>query len=214
MRKSLAEYGGAVVKCWWTMLIGITATIIGLGLDFGETTGIVLLQVPTWFARTLWIVGLIVALLVGPFWAFHRVRLERDKAKARLENRPTLWIRRKGVAIDPSNPGPVAWYYEVNIANPSPEKALGIRSALLEIKHEHSSHTLKSVVGKVFEGKIKDAPLGDIPNTFYLQPGQAISGYLVFEGGVGDYDSAQIILVDSQDNEHRFVTIAEVLTNR
>lgn len=58
------------------MLSGLT----GLYLDISGKAGF-----PTW----LWIVLLGIAMLIVPFIAFHKLRLERDQLKARLNDTPS-----------------------------------------------------------------------------------------------------------------------------
>lgn len=66
------------------MLIGSVVALVGIGLDVGQTTGIILVHVPVQVSRTLWIVALIVTGLIAPFQAFQKVRRERDEARNKL----------------------------------------------------------------------------------------------------------------------------------
>lgn len=91
MQASLREYVSEVISHWWAAVTGFLMVLIGGGLDIAQTTELVLFDAPpplVW--RILWIAGLFLALLVAPFLAFHKVRLERDRAQDKLSDRKRL----------------------------------------------------------------------------------------------------------------------------
>lgn len=96
MLQSLREYMSSILQLWWMVLISVAAAVVGAGLDVGQTTGIILITVPTWLARALWIGGLLVVLICAPFKAFDVVRRQRDNALESTRSRPSLWIKGVG----------------------------------------------------------------------------------------------------------------------
>ena len=152
----------------------------------------------------------------APFKQRNEARQLAYKARKQRDTL-SLWIREMGSAVDPLQVSSLqkhvaCWYFDVNIANRSPDKPLGIRSVVLEIRRGDTVSTLRAIQGEPFAGTLRDAPKGEIPNSFRLEPEEPISGYLVFpeerwSDEDGDtYDSTVIMLIDSQDKEYRFPT--------
>lgn len=71
--------------------------LFGGGLDFAVTTGIVLWSPPLIGWHLMWIIGLLIAFLVAPFLAFHKVRTERENSKLIVEElrneRPVISVK-------------------------------------------------------------------------------------------------------------------------
>lgn len=200
------------------MLVGILIAVIGGGFNFAQSTGIVLLTVPIWVGRLIWVIGLVFVALVSPFFAYNTVRSERDRARDLLESRPSLWLRSKGSSLlsDPGNGTKrrLAWFFGVNIANTSPTMSLGIRSIVLEIPRSRYLATLRPQMGTPKSEFSNSPPFGDIGGTIVLMASEAISGTLVFVEELDTlsvvtddaFDGATIVIIDSQDNEYKFPT--------
>ena len=75
MRKSLKEYITALGYWGYLVLVANISGIAGMVLDVTETSGF-----PTW----VWLVLLICGLVVAPFLAFNKVRVQRDIALSQL----------------------------------------------------------------------------------------------------------------------------------
>ncbi len=65
-------------------MVSVFATIIGVGLDVGSSTGWTLVTVPYWVGRAIWISGLLITLLIAPFLVFHKVRQQREVLRRQL----------------------------------------------------------------------------------------------------------------------------------
>ena len=218
MRDSIYEYLCLLLRYWWIMLVGILIAVIGGGFNFAQSTGIVLLTVPIWVYRLMWIIGLVFVAVVSPFFAYNTVRSERDRARDLLESRPSLWIRNKGSSLlsDPINgmERRLAWYFGVNIANTSPTISLGIRSIVLQIPRSGYMAPLRPHLGTPTSEFSNSPPSGDIGGTFSLRASEAISGTLVFVEELNTlsvakddaFDGATIVIIDSQNQEHEFPT--------
>ena len=83
MAAGLREYARLILEHWWGRMTTFFF-IVGILLDVGQTTGIVIFNVPIPISRTLWIAALVIATTVAPFSAFRRVRRQRDDALDRL----------------------------------------------------------------------------------------------------------------------------------
>jgi hypothetical protein len=70
------------------MLAGFVATLVGIGLDVSETTGVTLFTVSFDWAKFLWIIVGFVTFIVIPFIGFHRIRVQRDELQSRLDKIP------------------------------------------------------------------------------------------------------------------------------
>jgi hypothetical protein len=75
---SLKEYTLSLGHWGWIVAIDVVYSVTGLVLDVSRTT-----DFPTW----AWLAPLIVALVVAPFIAFHRLRLKRDDLMSVLDVR-------------------------------------------------------------------------------------------------------------------------------
>lgn len=104
MWQSLCEYITALGHLGWVVLIGIISGGAGLYLDISGRVGF-----PTW----LWVVLLAICLVIVPFVAFHKVRVQRDKALAveqSLVITPhTYAIGLSGMTGYPQKPASVYW---------------------------------------------------------------------------------------------------------
>ena len=85
MLQSVWEYIRSVCKAWWAVVAFVvaivSAVLLLLPIQF----------VPSWIPWIL--VGvMVIGLLVAPFGAFHRVRLERDRLKERSEAKPAIEV--------------------------------------------------------------------------------------------------------------------------
>jgi hypothetical protein len=87
MVASFKEYITSLGHWGWLVMADFVLTITGAWLDLSATAGF-----PTWLWLTLGLVGLIVA----PFFAFHKVREQRDKVATQLaqatETHPTITV--------------------------------------------------------------------------------------------------------------------------
>lgn len=87
----------------------------------------------------------------------------------------------------------------------------------MELTREQTKKTLRPRVGPIlsdFQGEL----IGEIPGNLHLEPSEPVSGELVFieevSSGEGDaaFGAATIVIIDAQDNEHRFATDVHQLT--
>ena len=217
----MSEYLPELLHRWWIIGLSIVPAIIMLGISLADTTNIVLITLPSWTFRIFWAVGLLCAFTIAPFFAFHKVRVERDETQRLLESKPSVWIRTKGnrALSDPRKPHEEydkrlsAWYFDVNIANTSPTMTLGIRSFVLEVNRSGIAVTIRPHLGKP-NSELGNAPVGDISGTFSLGPNVSISGTVVFvesvhwdyEGGNDYFDDATLVMIDNLGGEYRFPT--------
>lgn len=74
IRHSLKEYGPAVGKWWWIIVVTVALEAIGTWIFFLAEG---MKMFPAWLLVAIPLVGLIVA----QFFAYHDVRMERDKIK-------------------------------------------------------------------------------------------------------------------------------------
>ena len=88
MWQSLSEYLRGLFHLGWLMLIGLLAAPVGFDLDVGQTTGWTPIELPHSVWRALWVIGLVVVLLIAPFLAYHKLRLERDALRAFNKSMP------------------------------------------------------------------------------------------------------------------------------
>lgn len=225
MLQSLREYMILVGKGYWMLVVGVGLAIVGGGFDFAQSTGITVVVVPVWSARALWIGGLTMTAVVAPLFAFHRVRIQRDTALAKLEAEPSLWIRSTGSMRSmewiKAQPSKVAWYYMINLTNASPVMPLGIRSIILEVQRGPTQKALRPITGFILADSTGHDLVGEIPGDLRLEPSESVSGVLAFveefwsdDGGSTGNDSNQILIIDSRDKEYRFSTDARQLTWR
>ena len=224
MLQSLGEYIILVGRGYWMLAVGVGLAIVGGGFDFAQSTGITVVIVPVWLARALWISGLTLTAVVSPLFAFHRVRVQRDAALAKLKSEPSLWIRSTGSMRNmewiKAHPSKIAWYYVINLTNASPVMPLGIRSIILEVTRGSTQKALRPAEGFVLADSTGGDLVGEIPGALRLEPSESVSGVLVFveefwsdEEGAGN-DANRILIIDSRDKEYRFSTDARQLTWR
>ena len=76
MRKSLFEYIRALGRWGWVVLGDVIAGIAGAFLDISG-----IWRFPTW----IWLILLIIGFIIVPFLAFHKLKLERDELRAKLQ---------------------------------------------------------------------------------------------------------------------------------
>ncbi len=75
MWQSIKEYTSLLRQSLWVVALNILGAV-GAYLDVSNTAG---------FPLAVWLALLFVGLVVSPFLAFHRVRVERDQGKKKLE---------------------------------------------------------------------------------------------------------------------------------
>jgi len=78
MRQSLKEYITSLGRWVWVVLVDFILAGVGAYLDISNAA-----PIPTWVWLTLLLIGLIVA----PFVAFHKLRLQRDELKSQLDDK-------------------------------------------------------------------------------------------------------------------------------
>ena len=76
MGKTAKEYILSILHWWWVMAIGFFGAIIGVTLDIKQDCNI-----PIW----IWVAIGVISLFVAQLLAFHKVRMERDSAKADID---------------------------------------------------------------------------------------------------------------------------------
>lgn len=81
MRKSFKQYITALGRWGWVAMADIILSSVGAYLDISNTASI-----PMW----LWGTFLLIGLIVAPFWAFHKLRVERDELQDILSARPKM----------------------------------------------------------------------------------------------------------------------------
>ena len=180
----------------WGWIMGIIALIVGtLLIAFWLQQ-----HFPPWYVwvgTVLAIIG-IIGLSFIPYYN-------------RTQKRLVLLIKRFGISLitDPrkkSSPVKRAYYYDVLLANSSPDKSLGILSISLQLEYKNKMKGFSPHIGDVTNdfGKVLH---GEIPNNFRLEPNDSRSGILLFiEDYAGDevgeaWEEAKIIVTDTQGND-------------
>jgi hypothetical protein len=115
--RSLKLYGGAVLKAWWALFIGI---LLGAAGGYSLIWHVDL-KLPPWG----WFLAAVLCLSVAQFQAFHEMRMQRDTAIARAEE-----AEREGglTVVKMTGPGVhsnVFGAIRVNVTPPPPPQASG-----------------------------------------------------------------------------------------
>jgi len=114
MWKSAKEYSVRTIKTWWSA-VSLLLTVAALVFLFLPDS-----PVPPWAAGIVVLLGL----LVAPFGAFHRVRLERDRLKETSEAKPAIEVVPVAEAIADGDD----FYLEVKNIGEAAEFAAQIRA--------------------------------------------------------------------------------------
>lgn len=86
MTKSLREYVVSLGIWGWVVLIDVIGSIVGGYLDISGNVNI-----PIW----VWLSLLLLGLLIAPFIAFHRLRIQRDNINKELKNQEWEYRRKR-----------------------------------------------------------------------------------------------------------------------
>ena len=136
MGKSLWEYITALGHWGWFVLIDIFAGLAGAYLDISGKVGF-----PTW----LWMLLLGIAFIVVPFVAFHKVRVQRDKAlgaeQSLVLTPHTYAIGLSGMTGYPDEPDNADWLCLEVAVNPI-NKPIDTLDLLIDSKTIHANHWL------------------------------------------------------------------------
>jgi hypothetical protein len=81
MWKSIRDFFLAMCAAWWGMIPGFVGTIVGAIQAVSAT-----FVVPPWAAWAISIVGFWCA----AFWAYHKMRIERDELRAKLDSKDRI----------------------------------------------------------------------------------------------------------------------------
>ena len=159
---------------------------------------------------------------------------QRDEARNELKRyEGLLWIRAKGRRCLDDRMGPIrktlAWYFVVNITNPSSDKNLGIRSIVLRSKRDpkYTLKPIKGIVGAGIQGPKDEGLSGDFGSELFLEPSEPKAGTLLFVGesktfmnnvvnnwdNGGLFDDGEIVLIDNQGSEYSFPTDTKYITS-
>ncbi len=211
----------------------------GVGFLIGIVAPVIRQFIPNWDSamnELAWQIPLgvfgsivMVRLLLSPYWIHKDGKKECNELLALLEAKPSLWIRAEGLTLltdikKELFPRKIAWYFNVSIANCSPTQHLGIRSIILRLEYNNIIKNIRPYLGTPLSD-YHNAPTGDIGVDKYLKPSEPYSGELVFiEDYIGTelqlkdkivpWDTATIILIDSQDSEHPFPVEVKNITWR
>ena len=90
MWQSLKEYIAFLGKAGWVVLVDIIGSSIGGYLDVSGNANI-----PTW----LWLGFLLLGLLIAPFIAFHKLRVQRDNIQSELKNHEWEYRRKRLIEL-------------------------------------------------------------------------------------------------------------------
>lgn len=134
MGKSLWEYITALGHWGWFVLIDIFAGLAGAYLDISGKVGF-----PTW----LWMLLLGIAFIVVPFVAFHKVKVQRDKAlgaeQSLVLTPHTYAIGLSGMTGYPDEPDNADWLCLEVAVNPI-NKPIDTLDLLIDSKTIHANH--------------------------------------------------------------------------
>lgn len=147
----------------------ILMALIGGGLDFAVTTGTVLWSPPLLGWSLVWIIGLIVASFVAPFFAFHKVRTERENSKLIIEE---LRNERPVISVELPDSHEQSWLlgeYSLIVSNRG-----GTATVSAQVKITEGLDDVKAYDHDTFTALWE----GDT-NTVQLMQGQRVRMYLI-----------------------------------
>ncbi|MHB8084701.1 MAG: hypothetical protein ACYDHZ_02610 [Dehalococcoidia bacterium] len=211
MWKSAGEYISSLGHWGWIVLVGVLQAIWGLVSPiFGIN-----------YSPVIWITLLFLTLMIAPFIAFHKMRLDRDDLREKLKSKPVLVLRGKGSTLltDISKqafPRMIEFYYDVQIANGSSERSLGIIEIVLQLSHTAFASPYVGIPHSDF-GEPEE---GTISGSITLAPNGSQEGKLAFlyeleKGEQLDWESFYILMRDTQKNPHIFsASIKEMVDDR